>query len=105
MVTPVTPYPVDQGREMIDGIPPNESWAVHPGKLGLEVPLQFKANIIEWYPGEIFECIFGMIYGNKVNRSLVTIICGVFSANMLIIINLIIVMEDQLYFNCTFNEE
>ena len=54
--------------------------------------------------GEILECIFGTIYGNKAKMSLEMLICGVCSYDMVIINKLIIIMEDHLNLKCIVNE-
>ena len=42
------------------------------------------------------ECIFGKICDNKAKWSLIIIIYGLFSANIEVITNLVIILEDQL---------
>ena len=54
--------------------------------------------------GEILECIFGEMYGNKAKRSLEMLICRICSSYMVIIINLIRIMEYHLDFKCIVNE-
>ena len=53
---------------------------------------------------EILECILGTIYGNKYKWSLVMLICGICSADTVIIINLIIDIEYHLGFKFIVNE-
>ena len=76
---PAHPYPIDGGNIDIGGMILNETWSVHVCQMCVSLELSF-----------------GMIYDKSYTRSLIILIGGLCSTNMVFIINLVIVLEDQL---------
>ena len=71
----------------------SKPWAVCLGKQILEATPQLKAKEIGCHLVGIIECIFGLICANKAKWSIIMLIDGICSANMVVANKLITIWE------------